>query len=179
MVGAFAFPAAIPTIADLMLPLFMCVVEFALFMILINQVTSLINLNSLINIWLILMAIFSGVALLSIARAQAHFKAATRVTTEEGIYSEDAREIINRYVKYLLRDEIGAGITCAASVISAALRIAGATAEPLDFLLPLFIIALLASGLRGHGQTARMWRLHLSSKEAKLPIGELPLTVHD
>lgn len=162
MVGAFALPASIPAISDLILPLAMCVAEFLLFAILISQVTSLAHLSVIINTWLVLMATFGAIATLSIARAKHHFVAAA----EGAIYSEDAVKIVNRYVLYLRRDQLGAGVTAAVGAFGAGLRLSGLTTEFLDFTFPLALIALLAAGLRGHAETSRMWRTRLSSESA-------------
>lgn len=71
MVGAFALSAAIPKMTDLGLPLLLGVSEFLLFMVLINQVSAArLDLDHTANVWLIIMAIFTGVAGLSVLRAR-------------------------------------------------------------------------------------------------------------
>lgn len=163
MVGAFALPSAVPSVSDLALPLLMSVDEFLLFSILISQVTSTASLSTLVGIWLALMAGFGGLALLSIARAKSHFVAAVRskTPTRSGIYSTDASAVINTYITYLSRDQIGAGATCTVAAIGALLKWSGFRAEQLDYIAASIIILLLAQGLRGHGQTERMWRSSL------------------
>lgn len=169
MVGAFALPSGIPDISDLLLPLVMCIIEFLLFAVLIRQVTSFGSLSDLVNTWLVLMAAFGAVALLSVTKAQNHFTAVAGSVTSlaDGTnaraepYSESAAVVIRRYIMYLDRDRLGASTTCAASAIGATVRFAGATAEPVAYLFALLVIGLLAAGLHGHGQTAQMWRRHL------------------
>jgi hypothetical protein len=166
MVGAFALPSGIPDISDLVLPLLMCVTEFLLFAVLIRQVTSFASLSDLVDTWLVLMAAFGAVAVLSITKARRHFTAVagsatsyrTVAPTRSSPYSQTAASLIRQYTIYLDRDRIGATATCAASAIGVIVRFAGATAEPVAYIFALLVIALLAVGLHGHGQTARMWR---------------------
>jgi hypothetical protein len=166
MVGAFALPSGIPDISDLLLPLLMCIIEFLLFAVLIRQVTSFTSLSDLIDTWLVLMAAFGAAALLSITKAQRHFTATvgrltshrTVATARSSPYSDTAAVVIKQYTMYLDRDRIGAGATCVVCAIGAIVRFEGATAEPVAYLFALLVIALLAAGLHGHGQTARMWR---------------------
>jgi len=170
MVGAFALPSGVPSVTDLGLPLLMCVVEFLLFAVLIRQVTSFTNLSTLIDTWLVLMAAFGAIAMLSIIRAAHHFtdasgpatEAGTRGVTETGPYSKEALEIIDRYREYLERDRIGAAATGITGAIGAVLRLSGVTSEAVAYLFLLLIIALLVGGLLGHGQTSRMWRIRLA-----------------
>jgi hypothetical protein len=81
MVGVFALPASVPTVTDLLLPLLMRVIEFLLFAILIHQATSIADFDTLLNTWLVLMAVFAAIAELSILRAGYHFVRAARAAT--------------------------------------------------------------------------------------------------
>jgi hypothetical protein len=120
MVGAFALPASIPFISDLLLPLFLGIAEFLLFAILIPQVTAA-RLSSLVNMWLALMAVFAAFAELSILRARHHYAAGIR----DDAYSDDIVTIIKQYLQCLLRDSIGAGIVMVSAATGAALRFSG------------------------------------------------------
>jgi membrane-associated HD superfamily phosphohydrolase len=163
MVGAFALPAAIPAVSDLVLPLLIGITEFLLFTILVNQVTPA-GLSLLVNTWLIIVATFSFVALLSIRRARHHYVAGVF----EKIYSEDVAAVVRRYIWNLARDSCAAGIVMAVAAVGAGLRISDTIKWP-NFVFPLTITALLLLGLRGHSETARMWRILLPNKLSKLP----------
>jgi hypothetical protein len=157
MVGAFALPASMPSVSDLLLPLFVGVTEFLLFTILIRQVTA-VGLSVLVNTWLITMALFGLFAELSVLRAWHHYAAGLR----EDVYSDDVARIIKQYLRCLLRDSIGAGTVTALASIGAGLRSSGAITWP-AFIFPLVITVLLILGLQGHSETAKMWRALLPS----------------
>lgn len=161
MVGAFALPSGIPDVSDLALPLLMCVVEFLLFAVLIRQVTSFASLSALVSTWFVLMAVFAAIAWQSITRARHHFTLAAETADEE------AAVVIRRYTKYLDRDRIGAGATSAVGAIAAIVRLSGGTAIAVAYLFVVAVILLLAAGLIGHAQTARMWRLRLYPRPAE------------
>jgi hypothetical protein len=152
MVGAFALPASIPSISDLLLPLFVGVIEFLLFTILIRQVTA-VGLNVLVNTWLITMAFFALFAELSVLRAWHHYAAGVR----DGVYSNEVARMIKQYLRCLLRDSVGAGTVTALAAIGAGLRSSGAIEWP-AFIFPLAITVFLILGLQGHSDTAKMWR---------------------
>jgi hypothetical protein len=158
MVGAFALPSAIPAVSDLPLPLLIGVTEFLLFTILVKQVTPA-ELSFLVNTWLIIMAIFSFIALLSVRRARYHYAAAIL----ESIYSEDVAIVVRRYLWSLTRDSCAAGIVTVLAATGAGLRISNTIRWPV-FIFPLIITILLLLGLRGHSETAKMWRDLLPSK---------------
>ena len=157
MVGAFALPASVPSVSDLLLPLFVGLTEFLLFTILIRQVTA-VGLNALVNAWLITMALYGLFAVLSILRAWHHYAAGLR----EDVYSDDIAGIIKQYLRCLLRDSSGAGTVTVLASIGAGLRSSGAITWP-AFIFPLIITVLLILGLQGHSDTAKMWRALLPS----------------
>jgi hypothetical protein len=157
MVGAFALPASVPTVTDLLLPLLMCVIEFLLFAILIHQATSIADFDTLLNTWLVLMALFAAIAELSILRAGYHFVRAAR----EGIYSSEALRAIVEYVGRLRRDSAGAGVTFLLATIAAALRISGFATSWSDLLFPSTLVVLLVAAMTGHAETAQMWRAYI------------------
>lgn len=165
MVGAFALPASIPSVSDLLLPLFVGVTEFLLFTVLIRQVTP-VSLNTLVSTWLIIMAFFALFADCSVLRAWYHYAAGVR----EDVYSDDVARIIKQYLRCLLRDSIGATTVTAVAAIGAGLRISGAI-EWRPFIFPLIITTLLMLGLLGHSDTARMWRALLPSDRTERPGG--------
>jgi len=157
MVGAFALPASMPSISDLLLPLFVGVIEFLLFTILIRQVTT-VGLSDLVNTWLITMALFGLFAEFSVLRAWQHYAAGLR----EDVYSDDVAKIIKQYLRCLLRDSLGAGTVTVLASIGAGLRSSGAITWP-AFIFPLIITVFLILGLQGHSDTAKMWRALLPS----------------
>jgi len=165
MVGAFALPASIPSVRDLLLPLLVGVIEFLLFTILISQVTA-IGLEVLVNTWLITMAFFGLFALLSILRAWHHYAEGL----QENVYSTDVARIIKQYLRCLLRDCIGAGIVTVLSSIGAGLRSSGAITWP-GFIFPSIITVLLILGLNGHSDTAKMWRALLPLHKDENRVG--------
>jgi hypothetical protein len=165
MVGAFALPPAVPKVMDLVLPLLMGITEFLLFSILIRQVTSSARLATVVNTWLIMMAIFSVIALMSIIAAKRHLIDALKAAAEKQveIYSPEAASVVSRYVDYLKRDQVGATTALLVAVIGAALRVFDIVGQLGDLLFPLILIIILVFALRGHGQTERMWRSRLST----------------
>jgi hypothetical protein len=152
MVGAFALPASIPSVSDLLLPLLVGIFEFLLFTILISQITAL-DLGSLVNTWLIVMAFFAVFAELSVLRAWYHYATGVR----ECVYSEDVASIIKQYLRCLHRDSIGAGTVIVLASMGSGLRMSGAIQWP-AFIFPLIITILLILGLQGHSDTTKMWR---------------------
>lgn len=160
MVGAFALPAAIPSISDLLLPLLVGITEFLLFTILVNQVNPA-GVNLLVNSWLIIMAIYSLLAEVSILRARHHFLAGLR----EKVYSRSVAVIVKRYLRGLVRSASGVGMTTALSAAGAGLRVSG-TIDWNPSIFPLFITLLLFIGLWGHSRTAIMWRDLLPNESA-------------
>ena len=102
MVGAFALPASIPSVSDLLLPLLVGVTEFLLFTILVHQVSP-VGLNNMVNTWLIIMTAFAFVAELSVFRAWHYYAAGLR----ERIYSDDVAGIMTRYLQCIARDARG------------------------------------------------------------------------
>lgn len=158
MVGAFALPSAIPAISDLLLPLFLGVLEFLLFTILVSQVIPA-ELSFLVNAWLIIMTIFSFVALISVRRARHHYASGI----SENIYSEDVAIAVKHYLWNLTRDSSAAGILTALAGVSAGLRISDTIRWP-AFIFPLVVTILLLLGLWGHSKTAKMWRNLLPNK---------------
>ena len=155
MVGAFALPASIPSVSDLLLPLLVGVTEFLLFTILVHQVSP-VGLNTLVNTWLIIMASFAFVAELSVLRAWHYYAAGLR----EDAYSDDLVRIMKQYLRCIARDARGAAIGTVVAATGAGLRITG-TIGGAPFWFPLAITLLLILGLRGHSKTAKMWREHL------------------
>jgi hypothetical protein len=152
MVGAFALPASIPSISDLLLPFSVGISEVLLFTILIRQVTA-VGLGALVNAWLIIMAFFALFAELSVRRARHHYAAGIR----GDVYSSDVAALINQYLRCLRRDSIGAGTVTVLAATGAGLRMSGAIEWP-AFVFPFAIAVLLILGLQGHSDTAKMWR---------------------
>ena len=155
MVGAFALPATIPSIIDLLLPLLVGVSEFLLFTVLISQVNPA-PLDSIVNSWLIIMAIFSFVADLSVLRARQLYSIGRR----EEAYSKEVADMIYRYLGHLTLDACAATVATAVAAAGAGLRIAGFVRWPAIF--PIVITALLTAGLWGHQSVVRMWRRELT-----------------
>jgi hypothetical protein len=152
MVGAFALPSSIPSVSDLLLPILVGIIEFLLFTVLVRQVTP-VGLNALVNTWLAIMALFGTFAGLSVLRARHHYTAGMR----QNVYSDDVHGMIERYLQCLTRDASGAAATTTLAATGAGLRISGIIGGPL-FVFPLAITFLLLLGLRGHSDTAKMWR---------------------
>ena len=157
MVGAFALPASIPAIIDLLLPLIVGIVEFLLFTILIHQVTAT-SLTAIVNTWLVLIALFAIFAEFSVLRARHHYVVAVR----DGVYSKEVAKIVKIYLRYLRRDLIAAAMLALFAAMGAGLRISEAVVWP-SFAFPLPITIWLLLGLLGHSETAKMWRELLSS----------------
>lgn len=157
MVGAFALPPSIPATVDLMLPLVMGVIEFLLFTILIDQITSPARLWSIVNAWLVLMAMFGIVAELSILQARRYFT----VGLSRGVYAEDVSWIIEGYASGLLEDARGPILLTAAAALDVSLRLAGFGESWITYSLTACILTVLLVGLIRHSSTARMWRVNL------------------
>jgi len=169
MVGAFALPASLPSITDLLLPLLVCVTEFLLFTIMIPQITHAIDVRTLINTWLVLMAVFGFLAELSILRARYYFTSAKAAQ----VYSDDAPEIVEKYIVRLFRDGLGAGATCFVAALGAAVRMTFLPDWP-GFVFPAILVGLLAFGLAGHAETAHMWQRSLTANDQATDANEVP-----
>lgn len=169
MVGAFALPAAIPSIADLLLPLLVGISEFLLFTILISQVTRTeINvigtwIDQTAKSWLVIASIFCLVASLSVFRARHHYA----MGVHEKIYSQEVAEIIQQYIKHLTFDAYAAGGIAAIAAIGAGVTISDAVTLP-TWVFPVIITVLLLIGLCAHTAVVRMWQEHFSNGQPAL-----------
>lgn len=143
MVGAFALPPYIPSTVDLFLPMSMGVTEFLLFTVLIRQVTSLIQFNTVVTTWFTVMAIFGVIACASVWRARSLFKRAMAASS----YSGDAKYIVERYIKLLIPEEVATAIMSVLAVIAVLLRFSGHASGLIAYLFVALLLLLLAGSL--------------------------------
>jgi hypothetical protein len=167
MVGAFALPSSIPGIGDLVIPLLIGIVEILLFTIL----ATLHSITYALNAWLILVALFAGLAGIGVLVAMSHYQ--NGILKE--IYSTDLASFIKTYKRFLRRDATEAAIAAVIAALGATLRISHAITLPV-LTFPLLITGMLLLGLCGHELTARMWRTVLSRAaiEDKPPSEQTP-----
>jgi hypothetical protein len=158
MVGAFALPAQIPSITDLLLPLLLGIVELMLFSLLIRQIT-VADFTTIVSRWTALIGLFAILAMLSVLRARHHYS----LGIKERVYSGDVLQAVGDYMKLLNRDALSAAALAAISWGGLGLRARHVITGP-TFTLPVAITVFLLLGLKGHAGTAGMWRTLLSAQ---------------
>jgi hypothetical protein len=161
MIGAFALPPSIPTIGDLLPPLGLGIIEFLMFSVLINQVTAPAQLDTILETWLWLVAIFGIMALIAISRARYLFREAL----SKGIYAADVRNTVRDYVADLSNGVWGPIPLISSALTGAILWSVGFREIWLAFLLAILIIGLLLGALWFQGRTAKMWRERLDKSQ--------------
>jgi hypothetical protein len=173
MTGALVLPPSVPTIADLLLPLAIGVTEFLLFAVLLPQVTPFSQLNTAIEAWFWVMAVFAAIAILITFRAR-HIlsKAIAR-----GIYGRDVRSTVEDYLPRL--SVLGPGLNVILAVAGGVLRLTDVTGEWLSFLIVISIILLIIGGLRDHGSAAELWRNLLAAEPEPPPTGRRDFSLAD
>jgi hypothetical protein len=170
MVGAFALPAQIPSISDLLLPLLLGIVELMLFSLLISQITSA-DFATIVSRWTTLMGVFGILAMFSVLRARYHYL----LGIKERVYSGDVLRAVGDYITLLNRDMLSAAALAAISWAGVGLQASGAIRWPI-FVFPMGITVFLLLGLRGHAGTAGMWRSLLSARQQDRDPSQILLT---
>jgi hypothetical protein len=163
MVGVFAVRASVPVITDLLLPLALGVIEFLLYAVLAPQVTGIINLDSVIDVWFIVMALFAAAAVASVQQARHYY--------DKDAYTEDL-VVIECYLWRLRAEQVGAGTLFVIASVGAGLRLAGLNWMWLSLVSSSAIIVVLLLGLVAHHKTAKMWRTHFPFKPESEKCGE-------
>ncbi|MFD3399240.1 hypothetical protein ACFWUU_01105 [Kribbella sp. NPDC058693] len=156
MTGAIGLPARVPTLLDLAVPLLMAVVEVLLFGVLVSQIVDLNSERAIITSWFLLISIFGLLAMAAILRARHYFQVSA--------YTAELADTIVAYRWRLRFDIAGAAVVTALGAVGSSVQLARpAGSITAAFYFAGAVITCLVLALFGHGQTARLWRVAMTS----------------
>jgi hypothetical protein len=115
------------------------------------------SIANALNAWLILIALFAGLAGTGVLVAMSHYQ--NGIAKE--IYTTELANFIKICKRFLRRDATEAAVAAVIAALGATLRISQAITLPM-LTFPLLITGILILGLCGHELTARMWKTVLS-----------------
>jgi hypothetical protein len=154
--GSVGLPGMVPSMWDLMVPIFLAVAEFLLFAILVTPLTGLGSPRSVVTAWFFCLGGFGILAGIAIGRARHLF--------QSGGFGADVMPTIEEYLKRLVVDMRGAGLTAGLGILGGALQLIlarGSLGVAYGFAIAILVILTLA--LISHGKTAKLWREGLAA----------------
>lgn len=157
MVGAFVMPSAIPTIADLLLPLVLGISEILMFTVLIDKISSLLQFSDLVVTWFILMAVYAIVAGLSVIMARRYF---LEISASDS-YTKTVKDLVSRYTHKLRSDVIGTASLAFLTALAALLQGLRCLNNLFVLIFAVGALVILIVGIYSHSRIQQMWRRSL------------------